>query len=214
MKNVGSTAFLPEKKGWVCRFVCVNLASQFREALFAELRNPATCDVLRDVSLTGDLSGWTRQLTASCVLACCVMGWRASAKGHLLELLPIARCEYLGLDIVAFAENDKRWLFPTAVMELENSSHQDQIAYSLWKVLCVRAALRLVFCYRRQPEDGPKLVRHLRQEVIGSMGVDGRVTLGGQTVVVVGTRDDAATFPYGFFTWWALDPNTGDFDRM
>jgi hypothetical protein len=142
------------------------------------------------------------------------MGWRASAKQHLLELLPIARCEYLGLDIVAFAENDKRWLFPTAVMELENSSRQDQVAYSLWKVLCVRAALRLVFCYRRQPEEGPKLVRHLRQEVIGAMGLDGRISLDGQTVVVVGTRDDAATFPYGFFTWWALDPNTAAFDRI
>jgi len=194
--------------------VSVDRANQFREVLFAEIKNPATCDVLRDFSLTGDLSGWTRQLTASCVLACRAMGWRASAKRHLLELLPIARCEYLGLDIVAFAENDTRWLFPTAVMELENSSGQDQVAYSLWKVLCVRAALRLVFCYRRQPEDGPKLVRHLRQEVIGAMGLDGRVSLDGQTVVVVGTRNDAGTFPYGFYTWWALDANTGAFDRM
>ena len=206
--------FLHERKDWVCRFVSVDIANQFREALFAEIRNPATCDVLRAVSLTGDLSGWTRQLTASCVVACHVMGWRASAKGHLLELLPVARCEYLSLDIVAFAENDERWLFPRAVMELENSPRQDQVAYSLWKVLCVRAALRLVFCYRRQPEDGPKLVRHLRQEVIGAMGLDGRVSLDGQTVVVVGTRNDAGTFPYGFYTWWALDANTGAFDRM
>src|SRR6516225_5975716 len=82
MKNVGSMVFLPEKKDWVCRFVSVELASRFREALFAEIRNPDTCDVLRDASLSGDLSGWTRQLTTSCVLACRVMGWRASAKGH------------------------------------------------------------------------------------------------------------------------------------
>jgi IS66 Orf2 like protein len=93
---------------------------------------------------------------------------------------PIARCEYLALDVMAFAESDRRWLFPTAVIELENSPHQDQIAYSLWKVLCVRAGLRLVFCYRMQPEDGPKLVRHLRQEVIDAMGLDGRVNLDGQ----------------------------------
>jgi hypothetical protein len=192
----------------------MDLGGQFREALFAEVRNPGTCEVLRDVSLTGDLSGWTRQLTDSCVLACHVIGWRASAKGHLFDLLPIARSEYLGLDVVAFAEKDTRWLFPTAVMELENGFHQDQVAYSLWKVLCVRAALRLVFCYRRQPEDAPKLVRHLRQEVIGAMGLEGRVSLDGQTMVVVGTREDVGTFPYGFFTWWALDPNTGAFDRM
>ena len=190
------------------------LAYLFRDALFAEIKNPAICDVLRNASLTGDLSGWTRQLTASSVRACAVMGWRASAKQHLLELLPIARCEYLALDVMAFAENDRRWLFPTAVMELENSPHPDQVAYSLWKALCVRAALRLVFCYRKQPEDGPKLIRHLRQEVIGAMGLDGRVALDGQTIVVVGTRGEAGTFPYGFFAWWQLEPNTGTFDRI
>ena len=36
------------------------------------------------------------------------------------------------------------------VIELENSSREDMIAYSLWKVLCVRADLRVVFCYRKQ----------------------------------------------------------------
>lgn len=130
----------------------LDLAGQFREALFAEVKDSATCNALRNASLTGDLSGWTRQLAASSVRACKVMVWRASAKQHSLELLPIPRSEYFGLDVVAFAENDKRWLFPTAVMELENSSYEDQIAYSLWKVLCVHAALRLAFCYRRRPD--------------------------------------------------------------
>lgn len=36
-------------------------------------------------------------------------------------------------------------------MELENSRDSERIAYSLWKVLCVRAELRIVFCYRSLP---------------------------------------------------------------
>ncbi len=33
----------------------------------------------------------------------------------------------------------------------------------------------------------------------------------GKTLVVVGNRNDSATFPYGFFKWWSLDINTGTF---
>ena len=35
--------------------------------------------------------------------------------------------------------------------------------------------------------------------------------LSGETLVVVGSRDESATFPYGFFKWWKLDTNTGTF---
>jgi hypothetical protein len=38
--------------------------------------------------------------------------------------------------------------------------------------------------------------------------------LSGQTLVVIGIRDDAETFPYGFFKWWALETNTGTFKLM
>ena len=41
-----------------------------------------------------------------------------------------------------------------------------------------------------------------------------RVKLEGRTVIVVGSRGDADTFPYGFFKWWRLDRNTGQFHLM
>jgi hypothetical protein len=46
------------------------------------------------------------------------------------------------------------------------------------------------------------------------MGIQGRLMLEGQTVVVVGCRDEAATFPYGFFKWWELENNTGKFEQI
>jgi hypothetical protein len=138
----------------------------------------------------------------------------ASAKGHKLELLPIHRSEYLALDVMAFAGGEKRWRFPVAVMELENSAREDQIAYSLWKVLSVRADLRIVFCYRRNGEEIPALLRHLREEVVEAMGLAGRVKLEGATLLVVGSRSESGTFPFGYFGWWLLDTNTGRFERL
>ena len=147
-----------------------------------------------------------------CVVASCQeLGLRGAARAHTLELLPVCRSEYLALDVMAFAPGKKRWLFPSVVIELENSAREDFIAYSLWKVLCVRSDLRVVFCYRKQAAAIPKLIEHLRSEVVEAMELGRRVKLAGRTLVVVGSRADADTFPYGFFSWWELETNTGRF---
>jgi hypothetical protein len=40
------------------------------------------------------------------------------------------------------------------------------------------------------------------------------VALEGETLVVVGSRNDSATFPFGFFQTWKLNSNTGRFERF
>ena len=171
-------------------------------------------EALKHASMHGPLRDWTRLLTGSVVETCEKLGWSASAIGHKLELLPVAQSEYLALDVMAFGDGDNRWRFPTAVVELENSLRNDRIAYSLWKVLCVRAQLRVVICYRRTSNEASSLVQFLGDEVVGAMGIQGRLALQGQTLVVVGSREDAGYFPYGFFKWWQLDGNTGRFHLM
>ena len=104
--------------------------------------------------LAGKLRVWTTHLTGAIVETCKVMGWRAAARGHLGDVLPVARNEYLALDVIAFSESDARWPLPVAVFELENSRDDDLVAYSLWKVLCVRATLRVVFAYRSDVKAG------------------------------------------------------------
>jgi len=100
------------------------------------------------------------------------------------------------------------------VFELENSRDDNRVAYSLWKVFCIRATLRVVFCYRRDAEEGAELVRHLNEEVVRAMAIAERAALGGETLLVVGSRNEAATFPYGFFKDWTLDANTARFSRV
>lgn len=157
---------------------------------------------------------WTAALTGIVVGTFPRMAWRGAARGHRSDLLPVPRSEYLELDVVAFeTAGDSRWRFPVGVFELENSPVDDLVAYSLWKVLCVRATLRVVFCYRRDASEGSELVRHLADQVIQAMEIPTRAGLGGETIVIVGSRSETATFPYGFFKDWTLDTNTARFRR-
>ena len=110
---------------------------------------------LREAAESGELKHWTEALTGIVVGTFPKMGWRGAARGHRSDLLPVPRSEYLALDVVAFeTAGDRRWRFPVGVFELENSPVDDLVAYSLWKVLCVRASLRVVFCYRRTQARG------------------------------------------------------------
>ncbi len=190
-----------------------SLAAQWQSAFWQTAQRIEYASVLRDAALRSNLGDWTKALTAVAVTTCRALGWQASAKDHHLDMLPIPHYEYLTLDVVAFAESEKRWRFPVAAIELENSPDNDRIAYSLWKVLCVRSELRVVFCYRRTADEGAALMRFLRDDVIHAMHLEDRLNLGASTIVVIGSRDDAATFPYGFFKWWQLDPNVGSFHR-
>lgn len=188
-----------------------SLVDQWQAAFLGAVQRYEQASALREAALKEKLVDWTRELTAVSVTACHTVGWQASAKGHRLDVLPVPRSEYLALDVMAFAGGDRRWRFPVAIMELENSTAVDRIAYSLWKVLCVRADLRVVFCYRRTAQEGSELVRFLRDDVVQAMDVNWRSETHGDTLVVVGHRNDSATFPYGFFKWWLLDKNIGSF---
>jgi len=170
--------------------------------------------VLREAAESGELRHWTEALTGIVVGTFPKMGWLGAARAHKSDLLPVSRSEYLALDAVAFdTAGDRRWRFPVGVFELENSPTDDLVAYSLWKVICVRAGLRVVFCYRRNASEGAELVRHLADQVIQSMEIPTRTGLGGETLVIVGSRSETATFPYGFFKDWMLDTNTARFQR-
>ena len=192
-----------------------SLAEPWFTKFMETVRHHDASAVLRDAAQKAQLLEWTRALTGIVVGTCEAMGWKGAAKGHRSTILPVPRQEYMGLDVVAFEPaGERRWRFPVAVFELENSNGDDRVAYSLWKVLCVRAQLRAVFCYRKDASEGSRLVRHLSAEVVGAMEIPEGTALGGETLVVVGSRNETRTFPYGFFKDWLFDPNVGRFSRL
>jgi hypothetical protein len=192
----------------------VSVAKSWFGALMETVKTHEASIPLREAAESGELKHWTEALTGIVVGIFPKMGWLGAARGHRSGLLPVQRSEYLALDVVAFeSAGDRRWRFPVGVFELENSPTDDVVAYSLWKVLCVRASLRVVFCYRRDASEGSELVRHLADQVVQAMEIPTRTGLGGETLVIVGSRSETVTFPYGFFKDWTLDANTARFRR-
>lgn len=192
----------------------IRLAARWTSQFFTALQEERTvADELKRASIDADLARWTARLTTAVVQSYEQLGWVAAGKGYRCQALPIGRNEYLSQDVMAFPPSQARWRFPIAVCELENSASLNQVAYSLWKVLCVRCGLRTVFCYRPDATDGPALVAALC-EVVDGMSISERADLGGETLIVVGSRNDSQTFPYGFFQMWKLNSNTGRFERF
>jgi hypothetical protein len=191
-----------------------SLAHLWFDVFMETVKTHEASTTLRKASDAGELKDWTEALTGIVVGTFSNMGWRGAARGHRSDLLPVRRSEYLALDVLAFEiAGDRRWRFPVGVFELENSPVDDLVAYSLWKVLCVRANLRVVFCYRRDASQGAQLVNHLADQVVQSMAIPTRSSLAGETLVIIGSRSESATFPYGFFKNWMLDANTARFRR-
>ena len=191
-----------------------NLSGLWYAKFMDTVRQHPASAALQEAAQRAQLTEWTRALTTIVVGSCEAMAWKGVAKGHKSTILPVPRQEFLGLDVVAFEPaGERRWRFPVAVFELENSTADDRVAYSLWKVLCVRSQLRVVFCYRQDSGDGSKLVRHLAAEVARAMEIPERTAVIGETLVVVGSRDETKTFPYGFFKDWLFDANVGRFSR-
>jgi len=190
------------------------LAARWYEKFMETVRQHSASPDLQEAAQRAQLTEWTRALTAIVVGSCEAMTWKGVAKGHKSTILPVPCQEFLGLDVVAFEPaGERRWRFPVAVFELENSTTDNRVAYSLWKVLCVRSQLRVVICYRQDSGDGSKLVRHLTAEVARAMEIPERTALAGETLVVVGSRNETKTFPYGFFKDWLYDANVGKFSR-
>lgn len=191
------------------------LAANWSRAFLDALQDRGAADALRAAAAAGRLLDWTRLLTAVVVRSCDALGWPAAAKGHALAHLPQSGQEFLGIDVMAFAPRDSadpRWALPLAVFELENQ--KERAGYSLWKVLCVRASVRVVFAYRNDWEQVRELVTTLRDEVIRGLTVAERAALGGELLLVTGSRGEGATFPYAYFKLWRLNANTADFEKL
>ena len=188
---------------------------QWKDAFLLHVQKSSVAAPLKEAATSGHLAEWTACLTGAVVRSCEAIGWRAAGKGHALDLLPQIGQEYLGIDVMAFAgDSAGRWPFPLAAFELENSKTDDRVAYSLWKVLCLRARLRVVFAYRPDWEQGRNLVHAVCEDVIGKLPPEDRVTLKGETVLVVGNRGEGDTFPWGYFKFWMLDNNLGRFAKI
>jgi hypothetical protein len=189
---------------------------QWREDFLTVVQQPDSAAPLKAASLAEDLRSWTTCLTTAVVESCHRINWQAAAKGHRFEDHPQVGQEYLSIDVMAFSGNASggRWRMPVAAFELENHRTDNRVAYSLWKVLCLRTELRVVFAFRRDWEESRQTVDAVCRDVVGSLSAAERMSVSGETVLVIGNRGEGETFPWGYFKWWLLDTNLGRFDKV
>ena len=74
-----------------------------------------------------------------------------------------------------------------------------------YRVICMRSAHEGHACL----ED----LAAANEQVAQAMGIQERTRIGGETMLIVGSRNDSGTFPYGFFKDWHYDMNLGRFGR-
>lgn len=192
--------------------------SDWREAFWKTVRRRTFQEPLKEASRSGRLGEWTKHSTAAVVAACETIGWQGAGRRHESTLLPEHKQEYLGIDVTAFdvpagETPDQPWPLPVAVFELENARKDSRVAYSLWKLLCTRCPRRVVFAYRATHEQGMALLESLRTTVVSSVTIEQHAAMTGETLVVIGSRGEGETFPYGYFKFWRLDHNLRRFEK-
>lgn len=180
MQPVSNSSRLPED-------VAVSWFGAFKRAV----RDSAVAPQLASAADGLHLGAWTELLTSAVIQSCRSVGWVTAAKKTGERPLPVARDEYLGIDVMAFSQAPG-WRKPVAAFELENSRRDDLVAYALWKACTVNAELSCLFCYRAEQDSIATLVTLLANDVLRSAQV-------GKLLVVVGTRASADTFPDGYF---------------
>jgi len=196
-----------------------SLAATWRGSFLKRLQDSAVAEPLREAALAERLAEWTSLLTTVVVGSCDELGWLVAAKGHPLALLPQRGQEYLGIDVMAFGDVEDangtrlKWPAPLAVFELENSPRDDRVAYSLWKVLSVRAKLHVVMAYRRTWEQAIALPNRVAADVLPGLRRTNETRMD-DVVMVMGSRSDGESFPWGYFKFWRLDHGVGRFTKL
>ena len=106
--------------------------------------------------------------------------------------------EYLNIDAVFINESEyglHTWgpegvkygplALPEAVVELENSWKVNKICYCLWKILCIRASVRVLVCYQSSEEKINSLRERLENILWGSSLMKGT---DGDLLVIIGNE--------------------------
>ncbi|MCL4267286.1 MAG: hypothetical protein KJ069_29175 [Anaerolineae bacterium] len=95
------------------------LTHQWRDTFMQTVQQHELAARLKTASRQGKRS-WTAVMTETIIHTCTALGWQAAAKGYKGISLPVARSEYLSVDVMAFQPGPDKWKFPTAVLEWRN----------------------------------------------------------------------------------------------
>ncbi len=134
-------------------------------------------------------------------MKCHVVHRRTEKKEYSGEYMDIDAFFIDNAEYELIKKKSKEWdpfVLPRAVVELENNFDVKRISYALWKILCIRAPIRVLICYQRGSGKVATLKKQL-EDVIwrGSLmkGTDGDL------LVIIGDENKDEESSYGdYFT--------------
>ena len=124
--------------------------------------------------------------------------------------------EYLNIDALYFADKDytsdekEPLVLPRVAVELENSYSSDKIAYCLWKLMCIRTALKVLICYQRNEQKIRDLKARLEAVILDGKLMEGQDV---EVLLLIGNEDSHEDTEwnnyYSVFEW----KNNGGFKQ-
>ena len=109
--------------------------------------------------------------------------------------------EYLNIDVMFIDDAEYHlsyegldpFVLPRAVVELENRYDWRKISYCLWKILCVRAPIRVLICSQKDSENVASLKEQLEKVIW-----EGSLTKGtdGDLFVIIGDESVGVKAPW------------------
>ena len=84
---------------------------------------------------------------------------------------------------IGIGYDEDPFALPKAVVELENNFDTNKITYCAWKLLCVRAPIRVLICYQKEMDNVTSLTKHL-EDVIWQRGLMKHDT--GELLIIIG----------------------------
>ena len=79
------------------------------------------------------------------------------------------------------------YILPSAVVEHENDYGFEKIAYCLWKIVCIRAEVRVLICYQNNKEKIDSLTKYLEKIVKKSKLME---KVQGELFVIIGNDEE------------------------
>ncbi|MCK4698426.1 MAG: hypothetical protein KAT53_09020 [Dehalococcoidia bacterium] len=124
-------------------------------------------DDLKDAAWTGFMGKVMKRVGKE--MGCHVAQLRPENKEESGEYLNI---DAMFIDNAAYVSGKKYdeyeydpFVLPRAVVELENDYDIEKISYCLWKILCVRAPIRVLICYQKGADKVTTLKQHLEDVI-------------------------------------------------
>jgi hypothetical protein len=154
-----------------------SIAESWFGAFMETMKTHEASTILREGMDSGEMKHWTEALTGIVVCTFANMRWHGAERGHRSYLLPVPRSKFSRQRLRAGEQPRRRH---GRLLALESPLRAREPTSGV--------------CFRRDASGGAELMGHFADQVTQAMEIPMRTGLGGETLVIVGSRSERLLF--------------------